>query len=303
MPKEVSNVADIKDITEELQDENTTSSVPEILDQKDTEEDSLPQDISVNLVNTASTEPQEQTTVRSQDELLKKASTIASNATTTRQASKIARIAKQIFNASRNIQQAASVSINSMVKYCSQSKGYVEDVADEFTFLKALPSQSTKPLIQDTFKAFNPDLRNIAKVKSTQLLDPAETRKLIYARFADEISDKSKNVVDIMSQDRKEHAKACNTYDITEEFKMFKEQGYDFEATKKAIENKSSKSICERMKELSISGFFSSYAGQPDFRENLKKVSIQKDLVINEFMATITSHIEDPEEYSTELLG
>ncbi len=90
MPKEVSNVADIKDITEELQDENTTSSVPEILDQKDTEEDSLPQDISVNLVNTASTEPQEQTTVRSQDELLKKASTIASNATTTRQASKIA---------------------------------------------------------------------------------------------------------------------------------------------------------------------------------------------------------------------
>lgn len=40
---------------------------------------------------------------------------------------KIERAVRQIFNAARNIQQVASVSINSMVKYCTQSKGYVED--------------------------------------------------------------------------------------------------------------------------------------------------------------------------------
>jgi hypothetical protein len=36
---------------------------------------------------------------------------------------------------------------------------------------------------------------------------------------------------------------------------MFKKQGYDFEATKKAMQSQNVKSIFERMKELSISGY------------------------------------------------
>ncbi|MGI4753264.1 MAG: hypothetical protein ACRYE8_06030 [Janthinobacterium lividum] len=212
---------------------------------------------------------------------------------------KIARIAKQIFTAARNIHQEASVSINSMMKYCSQSKGYIEDARDEFTFESfkvILPQQS---VTKDQFKSTAPIFQGTNKLGSYKILDSAETRKLIYARFADEIaSNKPKKIVDTVT-----------TYDITEEFKMFKEQGYDFAATREALQqrnqdtNQSSQSMRERMKELSISGFFSSYTGQPDFRENLKKVSIQKDLVINEFMATVSSPIEDPEEHSTELLG
>lgn len=94
---------------------------------------------------------------------------------------------------------------------------------------------------------------------------------------------------------------------------MFKEQGYDFATTRAVLQNRdqdtnqnqeeNKKNLVERMKELSISGFFSSYAGEPDFRENLKKISIQKDLIINEFKATVSSRIEDPEEHSSELLG
>ena len=95
MPEEVSNVADIKDITEELQDENTTSSVLEILDQKDVEEESLLQSVSPNLANIAVTESQEQQTsaegtITSKDELLKKASMVASSKAQVRQASIIA---------------------------------------------------------------------------------------------------------------------------------------------------------------------------------------------------------------------
>ncbi|MGL4226815.1 MAG: hypothetical protein ACRCRR_04345 [Rickettsia sp.] len=43
---------------------------------------------------------------------------------------KIARTVKQIFNSARNIG-----------KYSTPSKGYIEDAVEEFTFLKALPSQ------------------------------------------------------------------------------------------------------------------------------------------------------------------
>jgi hypothetical protein len=55
---------------------------------------------------------------------------------------KIARTVKQIFNVARNIPKAASASINSALKYCSQSKGYIEDASDEFTFAKVLSESS-----------------------------------------------------------------------------------------------------------------------------------------------------------------
>jgi hypothetical protein len=67
---------------------------------------------------------------------------------------KIVRTAKQIFNVARNVPKSLLSSINSGLKYCSQSKRYVEDASDEFTLLKVLPSQSSKDLIQDKFKAF-----------------------------------------------------------------------------------------------------------------------------------------------------
>ena len=57
------------------------------------------------------------------------------------------------------------------------------------------------------------------------------------------------------------------------------------------------------MKELSISGYISNYAGHPQLREDIEKVIIQKDLLINEFKATVGGKLEELEEYSTELLG
>lgn len=200
---------------------------------------------------------------------------------------KIARIAKEIIRSARN-----------MNKCCSQSKGYIEEAGNEFTFLKA----SIKPVIQDNLKVFTPNFTNIARVKTMQLLYSADIRKLIYSRFVDEIVAKTKKITDTVA-----------TNDITEEFKMFKEQGYDFAATRAVLQNRdqetnqnqeaNKKNLVERMKELSISGYLSNYAGHPQLREDIEKVIIQKDLVINEFMATVTSSIEEPEEYSTELLG
>ena len=78
---------------------------------------------------------------------------------------KIARTVKQIYNVARNIPKSFLSSINGGLKYCSQSKGYVEDASDEFSFLKALPSQSDKAAIQDKFKAFNPDFQNLENLK------------------------------------------------------------------------------------------------------------------------------------------
>lgn len=208
---------------------------------------------------------------------------------------KIARTVKQIFNVTRNVPKSLLSSINSGLKYCSQSKGYVEDANDEFTLLKVLPSQSSKASIQDKLKAFAPNSLNIAKAKPVQLLDSAEIRKLIYARFADEIG---------ASKSTKEHLEACNTYDITKEFTMFKGQGYDFAATREILQNRNQdtnqKNLLERMKDLSISGYISNYAGEPSLRADIEKVIIQKELVINEFMQRFT---DETEEHSTELLG
>ncbi|MGU9986765.1 MULTISPECIES: hypothetical protein [unclassified Rickettsia] len=161
---------------------------------------------------------------------------------------KIARIAKQIFSTARNIHQEASASITSIFKYSTQSKGYIEDVAEN---------------------------QNL------------ETK----------------------SHATREHVDTVATNDITEEFKIFKEQGYDFAATRAVLQNRdqdtkqSARSIFERMKELSISGYLSNYGGHPQLREDIEKVILQKELVINEFMATVTSRIEEPEEYEVELLG
>ena len=80
---------------------------------------------------------------------------------------KIARIVKQIFNVARNVPKSLLSSINSGLKYCSQSKRYVEDASDEFRFLQAPQGQSSKSLIQNKFKTFTPNFQNLENLKST----------------------------------------------------------------------------------------------------------------------------------------
>lgn len=220
---------------------------------------------------------------------------------------KIAKTVKQLFNAASNIQQVASTSINNMIKYCTQSKGYIEDARDEFTFAKVLPNPI---LLQDKFSIVTPNPQNIVKAKSTQLLDSAEIRKLIYARFADEIAAKSKNVVDTKSQEIKEYiGDVVATYNITEEFKELREQGYNFKehrdsianhnvsgseniegkssSDNSSINNSISKSLSQRMKELSISGYISSYSGEDGLRQDIEEVINKKSEVIEEFMERV----------------
>ncbi len=235
---------------------------------------------------------------------------------------KIARTAKQIFNVARNVPKSLLSSINSGLKYCSQSKGYIEDASEEFSFLKVLPSQSINAAIQDKFKVFAPNPLNIAKVKTTQLLDSAEIRKLIYARFADEIAAKPSDAAENQNLETKSHAtreyvKTFTTYNIADEFKELKSQGYNFKDLRSAIinhnssqksenilknisDNGSGKSLSQRMKELVVSGHISSYSGESGLKEEVEKVMHQKALVIEEFMQRLTGELE---EYSIELLG
>ena len=219
---------------------------------------------------------------------------------------KIGRTVQQIFNTARNVHKAASASVNSIFKYSSGSKGYVEDASDEFTLLKVLPIQSGTASIQDKLKVFAPNPLNIAKVKHVQLLDSAETRKLIYARFADEISAKPSDAAEnqnlkVKSPATREYVKTFTTYSIADEFTAFREQGYDFAAAKKVVQNQnSSKTLSQRMKELVVSGYISNYAGEPSLRADIEKVIIQKELVIKELMQRLTGELE---EHSIELLG
>ncbi|HJD66719.1 MAG TPA: hypothetical protein LFV91_06850 [Rickettsia endosymbiont of Bembidion nr. Transversale] len=205
---------------------------------------------------------------------------------------KIARTAKQIFNVARNVPKSLLSSINGGLKYCSQSKGYIEDASYEFSFLKAPQGQSSKPLIQDKFKAIIPNTQNIAEAKSTPLLDSAEIRKLIYARFADEIAakpgDAEKNQsFETKSHATREHVETFTTYNIVEEFKELKTQGYDFVAARKAIENQNVKSLSQHMKELVLSGHISSYSGEAGLKEEVAELMDKHVLVIKEFMQKV----------------
>jgi hypothetical protein len=79
---------------------------------------------------------------------------------------KIARTAKQIFRVLGNVPKSSLSSINSLFKYGTQSKGYIEDVRDEFTFEsfnKILPKQS---IIKDQFKATAPIFQETSKLGS-----------------------------------------------------------------------------------------------------------------------------------------
>lgn len=178
-----------------------------------------------------------------------------------------------------------------------QSKGYVEDVGDEFTFAKILPNQS---LIQGELNIFNPNIQNIAKAKITHSLDSAAIRKLIYARFADEIAAKPRNVLEAKSHETKEYVGAIAKSDIADEFKELKSQGYDFVSARKAIENQNVRSLSDRMKGLLISGYISNYGGESGLKEEVEGLMHKQALVIEEFMQRLTGEIEV---HSTKLLG
>ena len=89
----VSIVLDSNESEEASQEESTAASVLEIQDEVD-EEDSLSKDISTNLGSTASTEPQEQSTTKNQEELFKKATMAAASHNQAQEARKIS--SKQI---------------------------------------------------------------------------------------------------------------------------------------------------------------------------------------------------------------
>lgn len=223
---------------------------------------------------------------------------------------KIARTAKQIFSGARNLGQTASASINSMVKYSTQSKRYVEDASGEFTFERVVPNQS---LTQDKINSFNTVCLNA----KPQPIDWHAIRELIYARFADEIASKPNNVVDTDSHDTKEYVGVVANNNIADEFKELKRQGYNFQELRDSIVNHNSsqckniekqngshngisKSVSERMKEIAISGYMSRYSGESCLREEIEAASFKKELVIHDFMARFVDEIEA---HSIELLG
>ncbi|WP_342224991.1 hypothetical protein [Rickettsia endosymbiont of Urophora cardui] len=205
---------------------------------------------------------------------------------------RIARTVKQIFNAARNIQQVASASINSMVKYCTQSKGYIEDASDEFTFesfTKILPNQSAA---KEQIKASAPIFQSVAKLGSIsyyKILDSAEVRKLIYVRFADEIGARQKNDEDTKSHKINEHIETFTTYNIADEFNVLKSQGYDFAVARQAIQNQNvSKTLSERMKGLVVSGYMSNYGGESGLRAEVEKLMHKKEYVMQELSLRVS---------------
>ncbi|WP_419234701.1 hypothetical protein [Rickettsia endosymbiont of Nabis limbatus] len=225
---------------------------------------------------------------------------------------KITRAARQILKSTSNIKAFTLSSIKAIDQYLNPSKSErFEDARHEFyfeSFTKILPQQSVS---KDHFRASAPIFQETNKLNSTSpynTLEASDIRKLIYARFASEIVAKSKNAegsknFETKSYDTKEHTATFTTYDIANEFNDLRTQGYDFAGARKAIENQNVMSIAERIKELSISGYLSNYAGHLQLREDIEKVIIQKDLVINEFMARVVGKVEELEEYSSELLG
>lgn len=199
---------------------------------------------------------------------------------------KIARTVKQIFNEARNIQQVATASINSMFKYSRWSKGYVEDASDEFTFesfTKILPNH---PAAKEQFKTSAPIFQSVdilGSIGSYKILDSAEVRKLIYARFTDEIGARQKHDEDTKSHKINEHIETFTTYNIADEFNVLKSQGYDFAAVRQAIQNQNvSKTLSERMKGLVVAGYMSNYAGDDGLRQAIEEVMFRKQDCISE---------------------
>ncbi|HJD59013.1 MAG TPA: hypothetical protein LFV92_07775 [Rickettsia endosymbiont of Ceroptres masudai] len=198
---------------------------------------------------------------------------------------KITKVEKQIFKITSNIKNLVSSSTNTITKYLklSEGQGYIKDVSHEFLFEKNV-SELANFKGQNSFS----DLQVVMPKEGA--IDWSAIRKLIYARFADEIGTP---VV--------EPIKSEAVIGISEEFKDLRSQGYDFKRVANLIEQKkgvvvneyelegssnisniSDASLIERMKKLSIAGYMSNYAGDDGLRQSVEEVIIKKAACIDE---------------------
>ncbi|MFP3011956.1 MAG: hypothetical protein ACEY3D_03020 [Rickettsia sp.] len=203
---------------------------------------------------------------------------------------KITRAARQILNSTKYIKDLVASSTNTITKYLklSENQGYIEDVSHEFLFEKKL-SEFANLKVQNSLN----DLHVV--IHKEGAIDWAAVRKLIYARFADEIRE-NKIIIPI---------KAEAVKGISEEFECLRAQGYDFksvvnliEQKKAAVSNKyelevgsnvSSSSLIDRMKKLSIAGYLSNYAGDDGLRQSIEEVIHNKAYLMQEFMLRVSS--------------
>ncbi|EER20753.1 MULTISPECIES: hypothetical protein [spotted fever group] len=193
---------------------------------------------------------------------------------------KIEKAVSKILKSTSNIKALAVSSIKAIDKYLNPSKSErFEDASHEFIFKKKLSE------FVDV-KATN-SCGDFGGVQKEGAIDWVAVRKLIYARFADEIG---KQVV--------AHTKAEAVKGISEEFEGLRAQGYDFKSVANLIEQKkgvvvndceagkssniSSASLTERMKKLSISGYISRYAGDDNLRQDIEDVMHKKAYVMQE---------------------
>lgn len=199
---------------------------------------------------------------------------------------KIERAVSKILKSTSNIKALAVSSIKAIDKYLNPSKSErFEDASHEFIFKKKLSEFVD-------FKATN-SFSDFGMIQKEGTIDWAAVRKLIYARFADEIG---KQVV--------AHTKAEGVKGISEEFQGLRAQGYDFKSVANLIEQKkggvvndceagknsniSSASLIERMKKLSIAGYLSNYAGDDGLRQDIEDVMHKKAYVMQEFMMRVS---------------
>lgn len=203
---------------------------------------------------------------------------------------KITRAARQILNSTKYIKDLVASSTNTITKYLklSENQGYIEDVSHEFLFEKKL-SEFANLKVQNSLS----DLDVVMHKEGA--IDWAAVRKLIYARFADEIRE-NKIIIPI---------KAEAVKGIREEFECLRAGGYDFksvvnliEQKKAAVSNKyelevgsnvSSSSLIDRMKQLSIAGYLSNYAGDDGLRQSIEEVIHNKAYLMQEFMLRVSS--------------
>lgn len=180
---------------------------------------------------------------------------------------KIERAARQILKSINSIKDLTESSMAAEPKYlrASEEEGYIEDARDEFVFIRVLPDYA-----EAKAKYSICGLR-----EEVHPIDWLGIKKGADARFAEKIIRKA----------IKDFLVIKNT---VEEFKEFKSQGYDFAEARKAIQNQNVKNLSHRMKELSISGYISRYAGDDGLRQDIEDVMHKKAYVMQEFMMRVS---------------
>ncbi len=198
---------------------------------------------------------------------------------------KIIRAVRQILNSINSIKDLTESSMAAEPKYlrASEEEGYIEDARDEFVFIRVLPDY-----VEAKAKYSICGLR-----EEVHPIDWLGIKKGADARFAEKIIRKA----------IKDFLVIKNT---VEEFKEFKSQGYNFKEVRDSIANHNSfqceniegksssnnssisKSLSERMKGLSISGYISRYAGDDGLRQDIEDVMHKKAYVMQEFMMRVS---------------